>query len=100
MVEAEQKGFVGAHGVRIAEVIPITGMRKMMADHMINSHLSCARVTILEEMDVGKLVDLKNQLMEDQGKTAGIKISMAPDRFISSRMIFSNLLMDFSPAGR
>ena len=75
MVEAEQKGFVGAHGVRIAEVIPITGMRKMMADHMINSHLSCARVTILEEMDVGKLIDLKNQLMEDQGKTAGIKIS-------------------------
>ena len=63
MVDAELKSNVGPHGVRIAEVIPIAGMRKMMADHMINSHLSCARVTILEEIDVSKLVNLRKHQM-------------------------------------
>ena len=75
MVEVEQKDNVGPHGIRIAEVIPITGMRKMMADHMIKSHLSCARVTILEEMNVSELVNLRKQLVEDPTKTGGVRIS-------------------------
>jgi pyruvate dehydrogenase E2 component (dihydrolipoamide acetyltransferase) len=75
MVDAEQKDNMGPHGVRIAEVIPITGIRKMMADHMINSHLSCARVTVLEEMNVSELVNLRRQLVEDPRKTGGVKIS-------------------------
>jgi pyruvate dehydrogenase E2 component (dihydrolipoamide acetyltransferase) len=75
MVDSEQKDKMGPHGVRITEVIPITGMRKMMADHMINSHLSCARVTILEEMNVSELINLRKKLVEDPRKTGGMRIS-------------------------
>lgn len=66
---------VGPHGVPIAEVIPLTAMRKMIADHMIKSHLTSARVTVLEEMDVTEFVALRNELIKDPEKTSGIKIS-------------------------
>lgn len=66
---------VGPHGVPIAEVIPLTAMRKMIADHMIKSHLTSARVTVLEEMDVTEFVALRNELIRDLEKTDGIKVS-------------------------
>ena len=72
----ENKGKkVGAHGVPIAEVIPLTAMRKMIADHMIKSHLTSARVTVLEEMDITEFVALRNELIKEHDKTGGIKIS-------------------------
>jgi len=66
---------VGPHGVPIAEVIPLAAMRKMIADHMIKSHLTSARVTVLEEMDVTEFVALRNELIKDPEKAGGIKIS-------------------------
>lgn len=66
---------VGPHGLPIVEVIALTAMRKMIADHMINSHLASARVTVLEEMDVTEFVALRNNLIRDPKKTDGIKIS-------------------------
>jgi pyruvate dehydrogenase E2 component (dihydrolipoamide acetyltransferase) len=73
-VSDEVKKF-GPHGVAIAEVIPVTAMRKMMADHMIKSHLEAARVTILEEIPADGLVKLRSELVEDLEKTDGVKIS-------------------------
>ena len=70
----EVKKF-GPHGVAIAEVIPVTAMRKMMADHMIKSHLEAARGTILEEIPADGLVKLRSELVEDLEKTDGVKIS-------------------------
>jgi pyruvate/2-oxoglutarate dehydrogenase complex dihydrolipoamide acyltransferase (E2) component len=56
-METERKK-VGSHGIPILEIIPLTGMRKMVADHMIKSHLTSARVTVLEETDVTEFVAL------------------------------------------
>jgi len=66
---------IGPHGVAIAEVVPITGMHKMMADHMIKSHLASARVTVLAEIHVDELVKLRSQLAQSPEKTGGIKVS-------------------------
>ena len=72
--ETERRN-VGPHGIPILEIIPLTAMRKMVADHMIKSHLTSARVTVLEETDVTEFVALRNELMRDPGKTDGIQIS-------------------------
>jgi len=63
------------HGVPIAEIIPLKAMRKKIAEHMIHSHLNSARVTSLHEIDVTDLVSLRNQLVENQEKFGGVKIS-------------------------
>jgi len=75
MTSENEEKKVAPHGVPIAEVIPLTAMRKMIADHMIKSHLTSARVTVLEEMDVTEFVALRNELIKDPEKTSGIKIS-------------------------
>jgi len=75
MSSKNEEKKVGPHGVPIAEVIPLTAMRKMIADHMIKSHLTSARVTVLEEMDVTEFVALRNELIKKPEKTGGIKIS-------------------------
>ena len=62
-------------GIAIAERIPVAGMRRMMAEHMIKSHTSTARVTILEEANVGGLVRLRSDLLQDTERTAGVRIS-------------------------
>jgi len=75
MSSKNEEKKVGPHGVPIGEVIPLTAMRKMIAEHMIKSHLTSARVTVLEEMDVTEFVALRNELIKDPEKTSGIKIS-------------------------
>lgn len=66
---------IGPHGVAIADVVPITGMHKMMADHMIKSHLDSARVTILEEISVDGLIRLRSELAQSPDNWGGVKIS-------------------------
>jgi len=66
---------IAPHGVAIADVISITGMHKMMADHMLNSHLNSARVTILEELSVEGMVKLKSELVKSPELMDGVKIS-------------------------
>jgi len=75
MTSENKEKKVGPHGVPIAEVIPLTAMRKMIADHMIKSYLTSAQVTILEEMDVTEFVALRNELIKDPEKTGRVKIS-------------------------
>jgi pyruvate dehydrogenase E2 component (dihydrolipoamide acetyltransferase) len=66
---------ISPQGIPIAETIPLTAMRKMIADHMIKSHLISARVTVLEELDITEFVALRNELIKDPVKTGGIQIS-------------------------
>ena len=75
MTSENEEKKVAPHGVPIAEVIPLAAMRKMIADHMIKSHLTSARVTVLEEMDVTEFVALRNELIKEPEKTGGVKIS-------------------------
>jgi pyruvate/2-oxoglutarate dehydrogenase complex dihydrolipoamide acyltransferase (E2) component len=53
-----------AQGVRVAECIPLSGVRKMVAEHMTHSHVTVPAVTILEEWNVQAMVDLRTQLLQ------------------------------------
>ena len=75
MTTPEAGKRVSAFGIPISEVIPFAAMTKMIADHMIKSHMGTARVTVLEEMDVEAFVGLRNSLNDKLQKTEGIKIS-------------------------
>jgi pyruvate dehydrogenase E2 component (dihydrolipoamide acetyltransferase) len=75
MASDKQNKTMSSQGVPIAEVIPLKAMRKMTADHVIKSHLTAARVTIMDEMDTEELVQLRNELIKNPKKTSGIKIT-------------------------
>jgi pyruvate/2-oxoglutarate dehydrogenase complex dihydrolipoamide acyltransferase (E2) component len=62
-------------GIPVAQVIPLKATRKLIADHMIQSHLTSARVTSLHEIDATELVALREELARDPQKTGGVKIS-------------------------
>ena len=62
-------------GISVAQSIPLKGIRKKIAEHMIQSHLSSARVTSLHEIDVTELVSLRNELLQSPERTGGLKIS-------------------------
>jgi len=75
MTAQEASSKVSALGIPISQVIPFVAMTKMIADHMIKSHTSTARVTILEEMDVEAFVALRSSLNDRSQKSEGVKIS-------------------------
>ena len=62
-------------GIAIAQAIPLKGIRKKIAEHMIQSHLNSARVTSLHEIDVTELVSFRNELLKNPERTEGLKIS-------------------------
>jgi pyruvate dehydrogenase E2 component (dihydrolipoamide acetyltransferase) len=62
-------------GIPVAQVIPLKATRKLIADHMIQSHLTSARVTSLHEIDVTELVAKREELLKSPEKTGGLKIS-------------------------
>jgi len=50
-------------------------MRKKISEHMIQSHLGTARVTVLHEIDVTELIALREELNRHPEKTEDLKIS-------------------------
>jgi pyruvate dehydrogenase E2 component (dihydrolipoamide acetyltransferase) len=94
-VSENEEKRVGPHGITIAEIIPLTAMRKMIADHMIKSYLTSARVTVLEEMDITELVALRNELIKDSGKTGGTHLFIkAIAQALRKHMILNSTLVD------
>lgn len=62
-------------GVPTAQIIPLKGMRKKISEHMIQSHLGTARVTVLHETEVTELVAFRRELNGHPERTEGLKIS-------------------------
>ena len=59
----------------VAEVIPLRGWRKTLADRMLNSHLTYAEVTQMREVDVSNLVALRKSLLTQLESEGGIRVS-------------------------
>lgn len=66
---------VSAGGVKIAAKIPLAGMRRLIAEHMLASHQSVPAVTIFGEFDMGALILLKRSVLDGRALAAGAKIS-------------------------
>jgi len=59
-------------------VEPMTVMRKRIAEHMVESRHTSAHVATVFEMDMTKIVELKNQLGKQFQERDGVKLTFTP----------------------
>ena len=59
----------------VAEVIPLSGWRKTLAERMLSSHLKHAEVTQMREVDVTGLVSLRQSLVSRLEEKYGFRVS-------------------------
>ena len=63
------------HGIPVAEVIPLRGVYKMLADHMMRSHLGYAAFTVMGEVDLKAFEDFRKELVQKVERDTGVHIS-------------------------
>lgn len=61
-------------GKRVKEAIPLTGMTRAMADHMLRSRQTTAQVTNWEDVDMTEMIRLRQDLLALEG-SLGVRIS-------------------------
>lgn len=61
-------------GKKVKETIPLAGMRKVIADHMIRSLQVSAQLTTMVEIDMTELIKLRSTFLERE-KSIGVRIS-------------------------
>jgi pyruvate dehydrogenase E2 component (dihydrolipoamide acetyltransferase) len=59
----------------VAEVIPLKGWRKTIAERMLSSHLKYAEVTQMREVDATELVNLRKSLVNRLEEEYGFRLS-------------------------
>src|SRR4030095_5071956 len=59
-------------------VVPISAMRKSIAEHMIASRRTSAHVTTVFEVDMTRIVNIKNQRAQQFQHREGSKLSYMP----------------------
>jgi len=64
-------------GVRV-ERVPMTNMRKKIAEHMVMSKRTSPHVTSIIEVDLQKIVDLREKMKNKFEATHGFKLSFMP----------------------
>lgn len=61
----------------LEERVPLRGMRRIIAQQMVASHLHTVRTLVVDEADVTELVALRRRL-KAQAEEAGVKLSYVP----------------------
>ena len=59
----------------IGKVIPLTGMRKAVADNVARSARNAPHVTLVSEVDMTECANLRKQIVPDIEKSYGVKVS-------------------------
>ena len=60
------------------EIIPLTGMRKLIADHMVRSKRTAAHVTTITDVDMTEVVKLREAAKEAFHQKHGVKLTYMP----------------------
>ncbi len=69
------------------EIIPITGIRKVIAEHMVNAAFTIPHVTTFDECDMSALMDWRKNHVDKIQEQTGVRITFMP--FIAKAMIFA-----------
>lgn len=69
------------------EVIPVTGVRKVIAEHMVKAAFSIPHVTTFDECDMSKLVLWRKNYVDKIEQEHGVRITYLP--FIAKAIIFA-----------
>lgn len=67
-------------GKRVRQVVPLSGARKAISEHMQNSHSVSAPVTIFTEVDMTEMIGVRRRLLK-KAATLGLRITFT-DLFI------------------
>jgi pyruvate dehydrogenase E2 component (dihydrolipoamide acetyltransferase) len=67
-----------ARGAGSSEVVPMSTMRKSIAEHMLASRRTSAHVTTVFEVDLTRIVNIKNQHAQEFLEREGGKLSYMP----------------------
>ena len=67
-----------ASGAGSSEVVPMSAMRKSIAEHMLASRRTSAHVTTVFEVDLTRIVNIKNQHAQEFLEREGGKLSYMP----------------------
>ena len=90
----------------VAEVIPLGGWRKTLAERMLNSHLRYAEVTQMREVDATRLVSLRQSLVSRLEGEYGFRVSYthllikATAQALRQHPIVNSCLLYTSPSPR
>jgi len=89
----------GYQDVRVKTSMPLTGMRKAIAEHMLLSKSTSAQVTVMGEMDMAEMIDLRSGLVAQEAKL-GTKITYSDILiYIVARMLKKYPLINASIIG-
>lgn len=77
LVQQAQEGL-GPASSDEDEVVPMTAMRRSIAEHMISSRRTSAHVTSIFEVDMTAVVRLKEKNAEKFSRREGFKLSLTP----------------------
>jgi 2-oxoglutarate dehydrogenase E2 component (dihydrolipoamide succinyltransferase) len=77
LVQQAQEGLGPAPSDR-DEIVPMTAMRRSIAEHMISSRRTSAHVTSIFEVDMTAVVRLKEENTEEFARREGFKLSLTP----------------------
>ncbi len=69
------------------EVIPITGVRKVISEHMVGSAFTIPHVTTFDECDMSEVMAWRKRYVDQIEKKRGVRISYMP--FIAKAIIFA-----------
>jgi pyruvate dehydrogenase E2 component (dihydrolipoamide acetyltransferase) len=60
------------------EIIPLAGMRKVIADHLTHSYHTAVHVTTVMQVDVSKLVEFRERNKESFQQQHGVRLTYTP----------------------
>ncbi len=75
---AKQQAQLTVSGTDGDEVLEMSRLRKLIAEHMIRSKQTSAHVTNMIEVDVTEVVNWRNKVKEDFLKKEGVKLTYLP----------------------
>lgn len=67
-----------ARGEETIERVPLAGVRKLIAEHMIRSKQTSAHVMSMDEVDLSELVRVRNEKKDDWQHAAGANVTFMP----------------------
>ena len=69
------------------EIIPVTGVRKIIAEHMTKSAFTIPHVTTFDECEMTQLIDWRKKYVDQIEKSHGVRITYMP--FIAKAIIYA-----------
>ena len=71
---AAPKAAAPAAGSRSEEIVPMSPMRKRIAQRLVEAQTNAALLTTFNEIDMGAVMELRNQFKDDFQKKHGVKL--------------------------